>query len=1188
MNYRRILKKSLSLAQILIVAVAALMVSGVPSTAVVLAGDEKQADSKALQALLATMLVGKNDVTPPMNELRQALLDAQVRGAPDNSRLGPPLKKALGALQRLRDSIQSTAETFTEKDEKLAEPFLGVLIAYYSSKGLLHVAFEALIDHSAGADKKDLAALDLILPAKLARMVIDLQSQQALAQGGEAYDLSFNVTDAGVGKKKLSINPLEAARYRMGAFMAFPSDVVAKRALVFQSLKLAMTRQAMLNSYLYSDERVHLSLPQGTDPSIGAIQSHANAIAHESVYRRYITAALVKQIADAVGAKSKNFKEEARKMLRSIALGLYDRMDMETIAPHVPKAVAERMNDQKEGDKAFLEAVDHVADKFTIMVEQQRIDAIQAALKASPIYLTQMSREDLRAAIAQAVEVTIVSLSFVPIQDALLGMKVDSLEVKEQALIYSHIAQFLKKVFKAEMVTDEVLAEFEKSRWDFDLMVSFRRYELASKVLTAVEWIEGAERILQQMVGFEIVPSSLLPKKPDPGMTLLAMKHGADAPLWTVEMLQSVGGKVRTVSDVTTLRAAEGLVRSTPSHMLKSAEEIRRLANPGVLAEISALHEARKEIPAYKWRSLDEKIRILGKRASSQNSRKLLLSFLNIDKLATKAGVGALKPMIRKAFNGLFDAKELGVLEKKFDGIDELIDALSKGVVFVKQNHDFIQNVFSEPKLRNQYLRKILSHAPTYRDYIQVHIQDLQTQLPMVFTSLKLSSKAIKESGNPNPVQFSDLVSGLKQAISTSRADLALGKTLLSQLTDERIRQPGILTQPAKAAVTAHNLTVGATSGTRKDPKLSTQIMDAAIDYWTDTKSTPQTSDAYWPNDFLIRDALPAYFDAEAPLETKVRRMAVSALLAPYLRFAAEASRDEVSLLLDPKLDHSKALVQSEAYRMVMLDTGNAVSDGMAELSTKLLKWRKRWETVKRITAKTQEWAHWVFYETLFLEMPVQGHLILNSYMAISSAADFAADVGLLVDYWSSYAGMRPFGQAGVLGKGTIANHEVENLRREMHTMVEIIVNRLPIDIPFYISIGHEWAGAAKQFVHQIRFGKAMEGQNMEEFSIDIQRLGKAYAEIGVDFRISREQFKKLYEQKARELAPKLKKDRKAKAEFDAWVAATKQTNTFFGKYDKVLKAMQQANESEAAPTAEEKKAEGEKARESKKPDSKK
>ena len=484
--------------------------------------------------------------------------------------------------------------------------------------------------------------------------------------------------------------------------------------------------------------------------------------------------------------------------------------------------------------------------------------------------------------------------------------------------------------------------------------------------------------------------------------------------------------------------------------------------------------------------------------------------------------------------------------------------------------HEFIQHLFSSPADRNAYLRRLLSDSVTYRNYIQVHIQDMQNTLPLLFSALKLSTKGQKDTDNPNPIQFSELVSRLKTAINATQADVALGRNVMSELNDDTIRKPDVLGQVVKSPISPHNLLVAACTGTRDDPAIEGKILDWAIDKWTDGMGSPVTDDSHWPTQFLVRDVLPAYFDYGTSTFEKVRRIAVSSLLEPYLRSAALAGQSEINTLTSPKFDHTKALVQSEAYRLVMAEAGDEVGDGMSAIQKKALKWKHRWEAVKRVTMKTQEYSNVLFYETLFLDIPAEGHMIAGLYMALSSFADFTADVGLFIDYWDTYAEVRPFGQSGVLGKGLIAHSELEQIRKEMHNMAEVIINRAPMDLWFYSSIGHDMHQAVKQLIMQKKYGGATQGMDQQALSTDIQALSATYENIGIDLSVKPEQFKRLYEAKARELAPQLKGNAKAATEFGRWVEARKQTNEFTRKYAALFDAIAKMNDGENAPAAEE------------------
>jgi hypothetical protein len=243
-----------------------------------------------------------------------------------------------------------------------------------------------------------------------------------------------------------------------------------------------------------------------------------------------------------------------------------------------------------------------------------------------------------------------------------------------------------------------------------------------------------------------------------------------------------------------------------------------------------------------------------------------------------------------------------------------------------------------------------------------------------------------------------------------------------------------------------------------------------------------------------------------------------------------------------------------------MAEYGDEIGEGMGDIQREALKWKRRWEAVKRVTMKTQQAANPIFYETLFLDIPAEGHLVAGLYMALSSLADFVADVGLFIDYWDTYAEIRPFGSSGVLGKGLIQYSELENVRREMHSMAEQIANRAPMDLWYYVSIGHDVTQAVKQYKMKKRFETvaAQTKVDISQIDADMARLAAAYEQVGLPPQVvmSPEIFKKLYKVRATELFPKRNKDSNAKDELKLWGAANKETRGFQKKYGALFSAL--------------------------------
>lgn len=1140
-----------------VIASVSLMVSGFPTTLALAQSSEAEQNSRALQMLSELIHNGRDQNVAPVFELRSALQRAQAGGNPTADALGPSMQRAVSALLNMKRAIEAAGAALTENDPA-ADVFFGTVTAYYSFKGLIHTAYEAVSQNGGTANQSELDRLDLVLPNRAARLLITFQGQQAAEAGLPVYDLALKTTAVGTDRMRLSLTAREASRFRVGAFMAFPNERTSKSALQFQALKLAVSKQTLLNTFLYSDEKVPLSLPSGADTALSALQSQGEAMSREAAYRSYITSGLLAPISDAIGSGRPNtYENSARELYRTVALILARRIDFDKLTRFVPRPLAERIvNSTGQAQAAaVLEGMDAIASRFITLESRQRAQSIREILKTSPLLFSELPREDVKAALVDVARRAVINLALIPVTHALTSL--ETLSSREQALLYTQLTQFANNSVKPEMITDQVLDDFLRSRTDTDVITSFRRYELAQKILSAVDWLENVRPILAQINGTSEVPVRFLPRHPDPGMTLLALKPtNTSLPIWAIEMIQSVASKLNQISAEADRRSMVGIVRATPAQLEDLVHEIQRLAQGAVMGEIAAANSARaSSFAAYRWRSMDDKIRNLGRRVQSRAAKKILVDFLKAGHMADQASASSLREKLKTAFANLLDRNP--------EGLQALVREVESGHRYVESQHEFLQHVFGEASDRDEYLRQALKKTQIYKNYLQAHIDDIQNSLPILFTPVTLSNSGVRLTGNPNPVKLSEMLTRLRQAMNATAADVVLGQNAVSAITPQNLRNRGFLTGHIQSSLTPMSILGATVGGTRPDALLYDLGLDSIRDRIFGSAGTP-TTDSMWPTKYLVRDVLPAYFDTGASAHEKARRIIVSSMLRPYIMAAATQGQAEVRVLMDPNVDNQRAYARSEAYRMLMAEVGDEAGEGLSEIQQAATAWKRRLEAVKRVTATTQEYANIWFYESMLLEIPnPEVHLLGNAFMAVSALTDLGADMGLFIDYWNTYSQLRSFGSSGVLGRGLVAHSEVENLRTEMLNMGAALMERAPTDLYFNLSIMHDTGVNARALLGALRAQHAVEGVALQNqidfgaFKADMQKLSEVYDLIGLDVSVKTDQFKRLYEDKALELLPRLEAhDSAAKAEWERWVAARRATNELNQKYAALFAAL--------------------------------
>lgn len=296
----------------------------------------------------------------------------------------------------------------------------------------------------------------------------------------------------------------------------------------------------------------------------------------------------------------------------------------------------------------------------------------------------------------------------------------------------------------------------------------------------------------------------------------------------------------------------------------------------------------------------------------------------------------------------------------------------------------------------------------------------------------------------------------------------------------------------------------------------------------------PVSFDYYWPEKFLVRDVLPAAFDRDAKGDTtgdnvRALRVAVSALISPYLRATAAVTDRDLMTLLDPSTDHTKAMMQTEAYRVFAGEVSENIGTAMNQIEGTGLRFRDLVNGLKKVTTLTQKYNNLLFYGTLFGEVGGAEHLLANYAMLFSAVADWAADGGLLFDYWRTYSELHEFALGGGFGLPLVSYDEINRIRKQAYEQAKVLWDRSFMDAMFLgsmVSGYRQHAIALKGFLRQLRSADRTARRIRErdpggEFDAKMNKINELCGELKVPPVLDLDLFNQLYASRTAELRAK-------------------------------------------------------------------
>jgi len=1181
------------------------------------AKEEKKEPSAAETAMLSVIKTLKNGTMRPVAELRQKLVDAQDDPDAAVAQLNPAIQGAITGLKNLKFGLENVASHIGAQDPAL-QSFHPLVIGYYSMKGMLHLANHAF-GGKVGLSQNTLDELDLVIPAKVGKQLTEIGGQQATANKLESFDLGYTMLSLSNGKVRMSLTPRETNQFRMGAFMAYPSENSAKDVLRFQALKLAFAKQSNYNTFLYNDEKVPMpALPADAEPHYAMIRAHSKALMRESAYRRVVVPNTFKLLSESIAAKRN----------KGLRQGMIEAFKM--FASMFPEAINPKKYAKGGGTP------EKVVDKTLELESKRRTDSLIVAMKQSPTYLTEIPRADLKELLYETSLSAFQQVCYMTLNGFMFDL--DKIPAEGMGLVSMIFDSLSDAAVKKESVTKEILDRFESYRYEHDLIASFHRYELAGQAIAISDALEAIQKSMTEIERFGTkVPVDYLPKKPEIGVVLAAMKMRDETPLldgkptkfipgYLLEAIQHLGRKAEEAKTDKDRAVFSTLVEQGPEKLHSLAWDISKFADARVRAEILDVHRKLLKYPAYRWSSFDRRLLNLMRQTLSENARKVVADFYAIHEVAEILSTSVIREQAQQAFNIMidreYDIEEYTAVKKDslifnvaslitdkaknlfgdpLDGVNGLIQTAQEGRNFVKGDLYFIQRMFAPEQERIEYLRSILEDKEVMKRYFQVLVNDFEARFPLLFQSIRLPVKLRKMTGLEDPVtgeaekvSFMELVTHLKKAIQISGAETSVGKFALKGLKNEVLANTSKLSDPSEAELTPNMLLVNALSGTKKAPaplwkQFFLNFFDGVNEVFFDSTIDLNVDESQWPKKFLVRDVLPAAFDKDATIEQKTEKMIISAFMKPYLVVGAYAAAREQNDLFDRTKELNRVLLQSDTYRAVLYETGGETAGGMSLLDQKVFRWKHRWLALKEATTKTQEWAHWVFNATFYLPADNDAHAFGGLYMVVSSLGDFVADVGLFFDYWATYSSAKRFYQAGALGNSLVSKKEFDVIQDEFTQHTDMLLDRTPMDLTWYGQVVHGMMMGIRGKMAAAAIKKRMKvtGRTTHDLYKDVDHLSNLNAAIGLQFRPHEAQyiieFNKKYEAKMKELKAKGKKDPSVAIELKRWNDAREHMEEFFVKYQEDIQiaahahmqgppAAQEAPKSEPPKPVEEKK----------------
>jgi hypothetical protein len=981
------------------------------------------------------------------------------------------------------------------------------------------------------------------------------------------------------------MNGTEASKFRLATFLLRPSNETAKQALNLEALKLNYLQQAGKDTLLYSDQKVAAPFPWGIDPVHVALRGHAHAIAHEGVYRAFVTGAgSLTQLSKAIGNSRKDFRVAARLFFSLVASALSDKVDRAKLAK-------------------FGGSTDSLAESFVKFEELKRESILREVISHSSMFLTEVPLQDLKDAIADAAKVEVLSLARLFVMSGLLETKKAEGEADltpsqdELQVLTLAMSSFSDSAIEEDSIPNAVWESFDRSRHDFELMTSMKRYAFASWAIQGAEVLKKTLDLIKQIEIFtrdegHKVPIDMTPKHPDPAMVMIALKQkdaptaeekkpSDDAPpTWVLDMIHAVGNVSEksdqpSENDPTALsEASRSLKRDLriylkllPVKMQQELKTMKSVRNDVVFDDIYKANEQLKSTHAYVWSSFDLKLKSISTAVKHDSSKTFVKAFIEFKKYVDWSQSDDLKTKVRSVFDFIIAEKRNFFHGELYDRFNELSREIDRGKNFVDAESIFISNLLGRPKERTLYLREQLQDAKVYIAYLTAYVQSLESSSPLLFMPLKPPTAISDELKPDQPIKFWELVIKLESALRVTHSADIVGLDVMRDLrrlapaakTPELLKQPvGVASGPGRGEFLRTILRDALGNVQRENLIDKYGRVDTYINMIYGEGEGSQVDDRHWPTQLLVRDALPALFDPSS-MATKMKRMVISALLEPYLMASAKASANEQTLLLDTKVDKSKLLVSSSAFQLLLAEAGEEYFDGLSELEKYTLRWRKRTEDYKKFTTKLQEISGEVFNLTFFVEVTPVGQMVGAMYMAAASFLDFGADAAMLVDYISAYSGMRDYRAGGAFGSGLFSVKDIDDMHDRFDGVVTAIASRAVMDFAFYgqmLPLGPQVMRSMTnmaRFAANIRkFSAAAEaaGYEASAFRKDYLKLVLAYNKLGMPYSVHPVLFELQYAHVEVQVEPELKKNNEQViAGWKTWTDAKKVTDDFYTKY---------------------------------------
>lgn len=1167
-----------------VVAVLCWMLSGVAS-GIAFAKTPNAAEKKpaALLALDDALTVGRTVAYPAFESLVNAV--KQFR-ADDGAQPGPLRKSypmACEALKSFGKAIEDVAGEFRGIEPTSFESFYTAVVDYYQLKGLLHETLDAaVIIDDFPLYGMPLEELDLELPSDIADRVVGAQAARS-AGGGESFDISFRLsvdecTDCSASKKRLSFSARELSAFRMNAFSLLPDKQTPRKVLTFQALKKEFANQAMLNSYLYADEKADIKLASNTDPLLNDLLERANAMAKESLYRENANEYIAKSLDDAMGASRPAFEAQAEALFHVIGRIFFNKINFEKLGGFVSDKIAAMV---KKGDPLSLTvATGALARAYVSYEKKGRKEAIISELRLIPEYLIELPSERLGPVIESAVRAVARDYLSLVIEQGLLDL--DKLSWKEKSILFMLTSGLADAYFNSGMIPPEVLTKLDEKRSQNDMITSLRRYKLAEKILAGVDAIDAARKKMERIKGLTIIPRKMLPLNPDPGLTLLAAKPAVGAPSWVLDMMQSMAatlGRSKTKAEVD-FAVIQAMMINSPGKLLEHAELLHQSLTPETLKELKTLHANSMKLSIYRAMSMEARVKELSRQLPSTRVRAVLRHFLKLSELVGSLGAEALYEKIRSAFDGVL----VGDDEK----LEALVAEISKGKQYVQSNQSSIRPILSPPEARNEAAWRILEDPSSYHRYLQFQVDDVQNTLPLLFIPLHLPVAVAKDVNNLERVQFYEVVRRLDRAIRGAAVEhifeFDLVPAKIAALTSPSLwdyasftGKPDFSTALAQSAeiafpsekdggapvkFTPNDLLKSAMAGTHKEKEFSLLglLREDRLEIFSrdEEKYDRLAQSPYWPKEFKLRDLMPASLSDKSPQLERVRRAVVSMLLSPYLRSALSVSHRSIRKLTNPDYNPMGDLAESEIYREIISSSKDRLGGALNEGQREALRWRRFLkDTMKTGTTTTQGWAGFLINYTTFMPIPEWAHALSSIFMIGSMFVDYGTDGFILHSYWSASDSQKQFAGSGVLGGGLVRYADSIRVQQELNQRAEALWARTPMDAWFGAEGGLGMLKSARLFMQQRAFAERASRQKMtdsqkQQMHQDIQHVGAALDSIGLGIDAIGDFSARMQNKKA-ELVALLKKKKIDQKEFssafESWKRTDKAVKEFMLKY---------------------------------------